>query len=115
MLLVVGVSDGSVNLIKEIESSDIKEKIYHSRETNEPQSENFLEVFMGTFKNLDFKSPIGLKNPKETEANDEEIMDEMLGDQLQAGLNDLKIILEKIQTEKRVEPSVPVDSANTIN
>ena len=42
-------------------------------------------------------------------------MDKMLGDQLQAGLNDLKIILEKIQTEKRVEPSVPVDSANTIN
>ena len=92
MLLVVGVSDGSVNLIKEIESSDIKEKIYHSRETNEPQSENFLEVFMGTFKNLDFKSPIGLKNPKETEANDEEIMDEIKLRQLDR--------LEKLKNER---------------
>ena len=92
MLLVVGVSDGSVSLIKEIDSSDIKEKIYHSRETNEPQSENFLEVFMGTFKNLDFKSAIGSKNQKDTEVNDEEIMDEIKLRQLER--------LEKLKNDR---------------
>ena len=29
--------------------------------------------------------------------------------------SEIQISIEKIQTEKRVEPSVPVDSANTIN
>ncbi len=83
MLLVVGVSDGSVNLIKEIDSSEIKEKIYHSKETHEPQSENFLEVFMGTFKNLDFKAGIGSGNQKTSETSDEEIMDEIKFRQLE--------------------------------
>ena len=92
MLLVVGVSDGSVNLIKEIESNDIKEKIYHSKETHEPQSENFLEVFMGTFKNLDFKNPISKNQATPENRDEEEIMDEIKFRQLER--------LEKLKNER---------------
>lgn len=92
ILLVVGVSDGSVNLIKEIDSNEIKEKIYHSRETHEPQSENFLEVFMGTIKNLNFKSGINPENHKDSETRDEDIMDEIKFRQLER--------LEKLKQER---------------
>ena len=92
ILLVVGVSDGSVNLIKEIDSNEIKEKIYHSRETHEPQSENFLEVFMGTIKNLNFKSGIDSETHKNTETRDEDIMDEIKFRQLER--------LEKLKQER---------------
>jgi flagellar protein FliO/FliZ len=92
MLLILGVSDGSVNLIKEIESKEIKEKIYHSRETHQPQSENFLEVFMGTFKNLDLRGTRSAEVQKDMESSEEEIMDEIKFRQLER--------LEKLKQER---------------
>lgn len=91
MLLIIGVADGSVNLIKEIDSPDIKEKIYHSKETNMPQSENFLEVMLGTFKNLDFKSG-NTSEKKDPETRDEDIMNEIKHRQLER--------LEKLKKER---------------
>jgi flagellar protein FliO/FliZ len=92
MLLILGVSDGSVNLIKEIESKEIKEKIYHSKETHEPQSENFLEVFLGTIKNLDLRGNRNTEVQKDLESSDEEIMDEIKFRQLER--------LEKLKQER---------------
>lgn len=92
MLLVLGVSDGSVNLIKEIESKEIKEKIYHSKETHEPESENFLEVFLGTIKNLDLRGNRNSGVQKDLESSDEEIMDEIKSRQLER--------LEKLKQER---------------
>ncbi|HMW05059.1 MAG TPA: flagellar biosynthetic protein FliO [Leptospiraceae bacterium] len=91
ILLVIGVSDGSVNLIKEIDSSEIKEKIYHSKETVQPPTENFLEVLLSTFKNLDFKASHNTSH-KDTEVRDEEIMNEIKFRQLER--------LEKLKKER---------------
>lgn len=92
ILLIIGVSDGSVNLVKEIDSSDIKERIYQAKEHHEPQSENFLEVFMNTFKNLDFKHNLSHETEKNTEIREEEIMDEIKYRQLER--------LEKLKVER---------------
>ena len=85
------VSDGSVNLIKRNRIKEIKEKIYHSKETHEPESENFLEVFLGTGKNLDLR---GNRNSEfvDLESSDEEIMDEIKSRQLER--------LEKLKQER---------------
>lgn len=49
-LLVLGVADGSINLLKEITIPEVKEKILLKREEHEPTSENFLEALMQNIK-----------------------------------------------------------------
>lgn len=75
MLLLLGVSDQSVNLIKEIDSREIKEKIYTERDNFEPVNDNFLDQFVGSLKNLDLKHIH--QKPKNNSEFEEDLMDEL--------------------------------------
>ncbi len=97
ILLVIGVSDNSVNLIKEIESPEIKERIFHSRDTTEPAEESFLVSLLNTVKSADLKFPGFKKSEPGAAGNDEEIIQEIRKRQMEK-LESLKS--ERIKLKK---------------
>ncbi len=60
MLFVLGLSENGITLIKEIESPEIKEKVYQVRDTAEPPGDAFVDVLLKHFKGTDtLKSFVG--------------------------------------------------------
>lgn len=102
MLLLIGVSDDSVNLIMEINDSNIKNHIYQLQQSYEPPiTENFLELALKSFKNFHFGFPSqdpsqdmqNKENPKNYGRDEDEIVDEIKMRQME--------ILEKIKKERK--------------
>lgn len=52
VLLVIGVSEQSINLITEITSPDLKQRIFQMRDSFEPPTESFLKLFQTSIKNF---------------------------------------------------------------
>ncbi len=102
ILLVIGVSDNSVNLITEIESPDIKEKIFHSKNTSEPPEENFLVSLLHTIKGADLKFPGIKKNESKMENTDEALIQEVRKRQMEK-LEQLKSERIKLKKGKDAE------------
>jgi flagellar protein FliO/FliZ len=88
MLFVIGVSDQSITLIKEIDSQEMKQKIFMEVDTYEPPKENFLD----TLFNLTKKEFSSVREKKSTEGSDEEMMEEFKQRQIN--------YLEKIKKER---------------
>ncbi|MCB1157671.1 MAG: flagellar biosynthetic protein FliO [Leptospiraceae bacterium] len=63
ILMVLGVADGSINLITEITSPEIKERIYMKRDEIQPVEENFLEILLKNLKT-------GIKLPAEAKVDE---------------------------------------------
>lgn len=87
MLFLIGVSDSSISLIKEIEQADIKQKIFQERDSYEPPKEEFGNFLSNTLKSLDIKSAFNLN--KKSEENEEAILNEIKSNQANK-LNKLK-------------------------
>ncbi|MCB1190257.1 MAG: flagellar biosynthetic protein FliO [Leptospiraceae bacterium] len=97
MLLLIGVSDNSVNLIKEIVEPDIKTQIYQVQDSYEGPTESFFDLALKSFQNLDLKSHFTSSQNKESnvsyEKGEDEIVDEIKMRQME--------ILEKIKKERK--------------
>ncbi|MCE9499581.1 MAG: flagellar biosynthetic protein FliO [Leptospira sp.] len=77
LLFVVGVSDNSVNLITEITSVDIKEKIFQSKDTTHTPEDNFIVNLVSQIKNIHFKFPTGDKPSSHPAEAEEEMIEEI--------------------------------------
>jgi flagellar protein FliO/FliZ len=102
MLFLIGVADSSISLLKEIDSAEVKEKIFHERDAFEPPLENFGEMLSKTFKNLDIKSPFNFQKKSETE--EDEILDEIKQRQIDR--------LEKLKSDRSDLSNKKGDSKN---
>lgn len=92
MLVLVGVTDNSISLIKEIDSPEIKQKIFSIKESFEPPKENFLELIVQTVKE-DIQSVSHKKQKIQIDDEHEEILDELKSRQLDR--------LEKLKKERQ--------------
>ncbi|MDX1961449.1 MAG: flagellar biosynthetic protein FliO [Leptospiraceae bacterium] len=73
ILLIVGVSEHSITLIKEIDSQEIKQKLVLEADSFQPPNENFLDALFNITKR-EFSS---VKEKKSVENSDEEMMEEV--------------------------------------
>lgn len=101
-ILTLGVSENSIQFLKEIENPDTKDKILQARETAEPPEENFLQVLMKNFKDKDQAK--FFKKEVEKEAPEEEIVEEIKNRQIER--------LEKIRQERQNIFKKEVDRSN---
>jgi flagellar protein FliO/FliZ len=80
-LLVVGVSENSVQLIKEIDDRNVRERIFSIRDSYEPPTETFVDYFVNSIKNTTIQKPIRKTREKEelrvVDEMDEELLEEM--------------------------------------
>ncbi len=97
MLFLIGVSDSSISLIKEIEQADIKQKIFQERDSYEPPKEEFGNFLTNTLQNLDIKSAFNFQ--KKSEENDEAFLNEIKSNQAEK-LNKLKKQRENLNENK---------------
>lgn len=67
-LFVLGLSEQSVNLITEIQSTDTKNKIYQMKESFEPTNDSFLVSLMSSFKDMHEKMNQSPLNPRSGES-----------------------------------------------
>ena len=104
MLFVLGVSDNSIQLIKEIESSTIKERIFQERDSFEPTKENFFEQFSKNLSSLDLKNTFKQNTSKQTSEDD--VLNEIKQRQLDR--------LEKLKQERTNLSSKKKDDSNEI-
>ncbi len=77
-LLVLGVSENSVQLIKEIDDRNVREKIFSIRDSYEPPTETFVDYFVNSIKNTTIQKPTRKKEElKVVDEMDEELLEEM--------------------------------------
>ncbi len=82
MLFVLGVTEHSIQLIKEIHDPIIREKIYTALDSAEPPQENFFEYFLNRLNNKDKSST--------SNSDQEEIILEEIQKRQKAKLEELK-------------------------
>ncbi|MCB1141046.1 MAG: flagellar biosynthetic protein FliO [Leptospiraceae bacterium] len=90
-LLLIGVSENSINLIKEIESPDLKQKVYMMRDVTEPEEENFVEQLLKNLKTTPFEKKSGSVVVEERDTDD--VVEELKLRQLDR--------LEKLKEERK--------------
>ena len=93
MLFVIGISEGGVTLIKEIDSQEIKEKIFHARETAEPTHENFVDVLLKNFKGTEILQSIVGGVQKATPPSEDDVVEEIKSRQIER--------LDKLRKERQ--------------
>jgi flagellar protein FliO/FliZ len=79
MLFLIGVSDYSISLIKEIEEASIKQKIFLERDSFEPPKEDFGNFLASSLQNFDIKSAFSFQ--KKSEEQEESILNEIKSSQ----------------------------------
>lgn len=84
MLFVLGVTENSIQLIKEIHDPVIREKIYSALDATEPPQESFLEHLLSTLQNKPSK------NTKLSDSEQEEIILEEIQKRQKAKLEELR-------------------------
>ncbi len=83
MLFVLGLSENGITLIKEIESPEIKEKVYQVRDTAEPPGDAFVDVLLKHFKGTDtLKNFVG-NLQKSAPPTEEEVVEEIKSRQIE--------------------------------
>jgi flagellar protein FliO/FliZ len=105
MLFVLGVSDSSIQLIKEIESSTIKERIFQERDSFEPSKENFFEQFSKNLSSIDLKNTFK-QNTTTKQTSEEDVLNEIKQRQLDR--------LEKLKQERTNLSSKKKDDSSEI-
>lgn len=93
MLFVLGVSEGGITLIKEIDSQETKEKIFHARDTAEPTHENFVEVLLKNFKGTETLQSIMGGIQKTTPPSEDDVVEEIKSRQIER--------LDKLRKERQ--------------
>jgi flagellar protein FliO/FliZ len=83
MLFVIGISEGGINLIKEIDSQETKEKIYQARDTAEPTHENFVDVLLKNFKGTETLQSIVGGLQKATPPSEDDVVEEIKSRQIE--------------------------------
>lgn len=105
-ILTLGVSENSIQLLKEIDNPESKEKILQAKETSEPPEENFVQVLLKNFKDKDqWKS--SAKQNENSEYREEEFVEEIKNRQIEK--------LEKIRQERQNILKKEVDRSNSGN
>jgi flagellar protein FliO/FliZ len=93
MLFVLGISEGGITLIKEIDSQEIKEKIFQVRDTAEPTQENFVDVLLKNFKGTETLQSIIGGIQKTTPPSEDDVVEEIKSRQIER--------LDKLRKERQ--------------
>lgn len=104
-LLTVGVTDGSINVLKEIDNSELKEKILQARDKAEPTQDSFIEVFIKNFK--DTETIKSILSGRKGNIEEEEVVEEIKNRQIER--------LEKIRQDRQNILKKEIDRSNPIN
>jgi flagellar protein FliO/FliZ len=83
MLFVLGLSENGITLIKEIESPEIKEKVYQVRDTAEPPQDAFVDVLLKHFKGTDTLKAFVGNLQKSAPPNEDDVVEEIKSKQIE--------------------------------
>lgn len=107
MLLVIGVAEQSISLVAEIQSPEIKEKIFMSKDDFEPISDNFLTTLLSQIKNTANNYSTKKEEQENVDANQEDLMSEIKSRQMER--------LEKLKKERDELSQKLNDKPNSTN
>jgi len=106
-LFLIGVSENSVSLIKEIDSPELKEKVFSAKDSSEPPTDNFVDVLLKNFKNTETLRSIVNGIPKNTVPTEEDVLQEIKSRQIDR--------LEQLRKDRQDILKKEVDSTNFNN
>ncbi len=106
-LFLIGVSENSISLIKELDSPELKEKVFSSRDSAEPPTDNFVDILLKNFKNTEaLKSVVG-SITKSSSPSEEDVLQEIKSRQIDR--------LEQLRKDRQDILKKEVDSTNFNN
>ena len=106
-LFLIGVSENSISLIKELDSPDLKEKVFSAKDSAEPPTENFVDVLLKNFKNTETLKLIVGGIPKNSPPSEDDVLQEIKSRQIDR--------LEQLRKDRQDILKKEVDSTNFNN
>ncbi|MCB1177871.1 MAG: FliO/MopB family protein [Leptospiraceae bacterium] len=97
MILVIGVSENSISMIKEIDDVNLKEKIFSARDSYEPPTETFVDYFLNSVKSTKKPDIFKKGNTSQRFNHSEEEYDDRVLEELQLRQKER---LEKLKKER---------------
>jgi flagellar protein FliO/FliZ len=106
-LLLIGVSENSISLLKELDSPELKEKVYSAKDSAEPPTDNFVDILLKNFKNTDALKSIVGGISKNASPSEEDVLQEIKSRQIDR--------LEQMRKDRQDILKKEVDSTNFNN